>query len=89
MIGPVDIDFRQVALLRSVPNRRRGNLIAQGLARFDGETVEIRNDGNELVCILPFELVEKAVPVTGRLRKRYPDADFYVVCGDRLDLWPK
>ena len=79
----VDIHFRVVALLREDPARRHGNLIMQGVAWHDGERVELRTEGDDRAfCIIPDELVDQAMPVTGRISTWYPDADYYIVCGD-------
>lgn len=80
----IDLHFRVVALLREVPARRRGNLIAQGVAWHDGERVELRNEtDDQSICVLPEDLVERAIPMTGTLRDWYPGVDFYTVCDDR------
>ena len=80
----IGIHFRVVVLLREAPARRHGNLIARGLAWHDGDQVELRTEADDdPLCVVPDHLVEQAMPLTGRLRGWYPDADFYIVCGDR------
>lgn len=83
-MNPIDLHFRVVVLLRDTPTRRRGNLIVQGLAWHDGDEVEIKDeDGDSVICAVPLDLIEQAMPVTGAFRKWYPGADYYIVCGDR------
>lgn len=83
-MSPIDLHFRVVALLREVPTRRRGNLIARGVAWHDGDLVELRGETNDqAICVVPDDLVDRAMPVTGTFCAWYPGADFYIVCGDR------
>lgn len=82
-LSPIDLHFRVLALLRETPSRRPGNLIARGVAWHDGEQVELRGEAdNQPICVLPEDLVDRAMPVTGAYCDWYPGVDFYIVCGD-------
>lgn len=92
-MGALSVHLRIVALMRHSPIRRPGfwsrdPLIARGLAWHGGEeAVELRTDDEEsaLLCVIPGEVLARALPVMGRLAKWYPDTDFYIVVGDAFD----
>jgi hypothetical protein len=85
----VALHLRVIALLRDVPLRRRGNLVLQGLAWHDGQRLELRSEGDDkCLCVIPNDLVDQAMPVTGVFRDWYPQADFYIIVGDRLPIAP-
>ena len=87
-MDPAEVHFRTIALMRNAPTGPRGASITRGLAWHDGEDeVELRTDDEQgaVLCVIPGEVLARALPVTGRLAEWYPDTDFYIVVGDRFD----
>ncbi len=74
----VDIDGRFVVLLRGHILQR--DVICYGWASFDGESVTIGREGDLPDLALSWELVESAMPVTGRFVKWFPGAQLYIEC---------
>lgn len=72
----VDIDGRMVALLRGHVMDR--DMICCGMASFDGEKVRVERDGELEDFVVSFELIDTAMPVTGRFIDWFPEADCYI-----------
>lgn len=77
----VALDGTCLLILDGIIGQKSTNVLIQGIVAFDGESLRVRSlhDDNEVMTIpeSKWDLVE--IPVTGKWRKKYPQAECYVI----------
>jgi hypothetical protein len=82
---PAELHLRVLALLGEEPSRGLGVASLRGVAWHDGECLELRDERtNRVLCTIADDLVERVLPVRGRLVSMLPGIDYYAVCGPEV-----
>lgn len=76
---PVELDGNRILVIDGIIGQKTTNTLIQGTAQFDGECFKVISDKNEQFIIpeKKWDLVE--VPITGRWKRVYPKAKYYIV----------
>ena len=76
----VDFHHRYLLFFAEPPTRRGARPLAKGLCwHSGGVSVELEDDGVVRFRV-PDVVMERCIPVRGRLKKWFPEADYYAVC---------